>query len=244
MTVHFNIENINLKVFDDYEEMSLAASSFIYQTVIDKPNLLLCPASGNSPRSAYNHLVKKMISAQLNHAVKVISLDEWVGLAAHNQFSGAYQLKSQLIDSLDVKSYFLFNGDNPNEKEEIHKANNYLHENGPVDLCILGIGTNGHLGFNEPGEYLHPTSHRIRLTEASCGHQMVADSSYRPEYGITLGMKDILLSKKILLLVNGEHKKPVMKDFLSRKITSRLPASLLWLHPEVTCLCSKDAVPI
>lgn len=233
----------SIQVFDQYEEMSLAAAAFINRCVLSKHNLLLCPASGNSPRRSYDALVARMNETRMHHAMRIISLDEWVGIPRSSQHSGGYQLMSQLIGPLGIRDYFLFDGNNADEAAEIGRANGYLEKNGPIDLCILGIGTNGHLGLNEPGEYLQAPVHKAVLAESTRGHLMVADSAYKPEYGITLGMKDILSSKKILLLVNGAHKKAVMTEFLTGKVSTQLPASFLWLHPDVTCMCDREAMP-
>lgn len=223
--------------------MSRAAAAFMYRCIKDSPGLLMCPASGNSPRLAYDQLVDQVRNTRLAHSLKMIALDEWVGLSQDSPHSGGYQLRSQLVGPLGIESAFLFDGNYSDEGAEIRRADDYLRQNGPIDLCILGIGTNGHLGLNEPADFLIPEIHRAGLAESTRGHLMVAGSAFKPEYGITLGMKDILASKKILLLVNGAHKRAVMADFFHRKISTRLPASFLWLHPDVTCFCDREAVP-
>lgn len=126
---------------------------------------------------------------------------------------------------------------------EIDKSKSYLKTNGPIDLCILGIGANGHLGFNEPADYLKSNVHKASLSKTSQNHPMILDSKVKLNYGITLGMADILMSKEILLLVCGENKKAVMRDFLLKNITTGLPASFLWLHANFHCFCEKDAMP-
>ncbi len=235
-TIHFHRS-------DTYTGMSAAAADFIVQAIRDKPNLLLCPATGNSPKGAYATLVDELRNQQIAHTLRLVALDEWVGLPVDSPHSGAFQVRQQLIEPLGIHHYFLFDGNFTDEAAELQRAGHYLAVQGPIDLCILGIGTNGHLGFNEPGDYLHALPHRVRLTETSRGHQMVAGAARAPDYGITLGMKDILQAKKILLLVHGEHKRAAMTAFLRQEITPRLPASFLWLHPDVTCFCDAVAVP-
>lgn len=235
-TIHFHRS-------DTYAGMSAAAADFIVQAIRDKPNLLLCPATGNSPKGAYGILVDELRNQQIAHTLRLAGLDEWVGLPAGNPHSSAFQVRQQLIDPLGIQDYFLFDGNYTNEAAELQRAGHYLAANGPIDLCILGIGTNGHLGFNEPGDYLQALPHRAVLAETTRGHQMVAGAAEAPVYGITLGMRDILQAKKILLLVNGEHKRDVMTGLLRQEITPRLPASFLWLHPDVTCFCDAAAMP-
>jgi len=233
--------NVKIHVSPHYGDMSLAAADFLYREILAKPNLLLCPASGNSPRQTYDTLTGLLQPGQ-GRRLKVIALDEWEGIAPNDPSSGAYQIKSQLIGPIGVQDYFLFRGDQADPAAEMQRAEQYLRQNGPIDLCVLGIGTNGHLGLNEPAETLSGPVHRSRLAASTQMHQMVAGTAHKPEYGITLGMRDIMLSKKIVLIVNGAHKSAVMAEFLTGKISTRLPASFLWLHPDVTCFCDQAAV--
>lgn len=234
---------MNLQVFDRYEDMSLAAAAFMHRCIMNKPDLLVCPASGNSPRRAYHELAARMNETRLRHAMRVAGLDEWVGISHDDPSGSGYQLRSQLIGPLGIRDYFLFDGKYADEEAELRRAGDYLEKNGPIDLCVLGIGTNGHLGLNEPGECLNASIHKARLAESTRAHPMMAGASFRPEYGITLGMKDILSAGKILLLVSGASKKAVLADFMTRKIRTQLPASFLWLHPDVTYMFDKEAMP-
>jgi galactosamine-6-phosphate isomerase len=126
--------------------------------------------------------------------------------------------------------------------QECEKIQEKLEAVGPVDLCILGLGMNGHLALNEPTEYLHPHCHIAQLSAMSLQHQMISEMEIKPAYGLTLGMADILQSKKILILINGSQKKWIVSKLLQRKINTSLPASFLWLHPAATCLITKDAI--
>ncbi len=112
---------------------------------------------------------------------------------------------------------------------------------GPIDLCVLGLGVNGHLALNEPAASLLPTAHVARLSQASLRHPMLANSPKLPAYGLTLGMADILVSRDILLLVSGVNKREPLKRLLRREITTEFPASFLWLHPNWTLLCDQNA---
>jgi len=101
---------------------------------------------------------------------------------------------------------------------------------------------NGHLALNEPAEYLQPFCHKAELSEQSLRHPMASEMQIKPAYGLTLGMADIFCSKMIIILINGQQKKRMVSKFLSKKITSLVPASFLWLHPNVICLIEKDAL--
>ncbi len=112
---------------------------------------------------------------------------------------------------------------------------------GPIDICILGLGMNGHLALNEPGEFLESHVHVAKLSESSLTHAMIGDMKMKPSYGLTLGMADILQSVFVLIIISGVAKKKITADFLNGNITTQLPASFLWLHPNAVCLIDKEA---
>ncbi len=114
---------------------------------------------------------------------------------------------------------------------------------GPIDCCVLGLGLNGHLALNEPAPELQTNFHRAAgLTDSTLQHSMVTAMGQRPSYGLTLGMADIFQSRLILLLVSGAAKKKITLELLDRRVTTDLPASFLWLHPNTICLLDKDTV--
>jgi galactosamine-6-phosphate isomerase len=110
-----------------------------------------------------------------------------------------------------------------------------------MDICILGLGMNGHLALNEPGESLEAHVHISKLSGSSLTHSMIGEMKIKPSYGLTLGMADILQSTFILLIISGTKKKKITADLLDGKISTSLPASFLWLHPNVVCLVDKEA---
>ena len=116
-----------------------------------------------------------------------------------------------------------------------------MKNEGPIDLCLLGLGLNGHLGLNEPAEHLSPSWHVTALSQDSLDHSMLEVSKVRPSFGLTLGMSDLLQSKHILLLVSGSHKKDALRKLFDKEITSFFPGSFLWLHTNVTVLCDLEA---
>jgi len=215
--------------------MSQAAANFILDKIMKKNSMLFCPATGSTPKRTYEILAR---SNQKFNDVQLLALDEW-NLDRDNPASCYYYLAKTIIEPLGINRTFVFDI-SKNEEEIINESKDYLNTNGPIDLCILGIGQNGHLGFNEPGLTLEPHVHKIRLSEESKNHPMVAGISEKPTFGYTLGMSDILGAQKILLLVNGNHKREIMKNLMKQKISTALPASFLWLHPDVTCFSTDD----
>jgi galactosamine-6-phosphate isomerase len=136
--------------------------------------------------------------------------------------------------------YFGFQGA-ADPEAECERVRRRLETEGPIDLCVLGLGLNGHVGMNEPAPMLRPAAHVASLTETSLRHTMLADARSRPTHGLTLGMAEILASHQILLLVSGVTKTEPLRKLLRREITTEFPASLLWLHSNWTLLCDRDA---
>jgi galactosamine-6-phosphate isomerase len=147
-------------------------------------------------------------------------------------------LQKHILRPLKVtqERYFPFNPRAQDLEEECLRIQAMVKEQGPIDLCIMGLGKNGHLGFNEPAIELQPHCHIAELTTESQQHSMILGSSIKPTQGITLGMQDILSSKRIILIVSGSGKDEAKKQLLSGEITCECPASLLWKHNNVDCL--------
>ncbi|SDB51953.1 galactosamine-6-phosphate isomerase [Flavobacteriaceae bacterium MAR_2010_188] len=234
---------MNIHSFEDYEQMSGRAAAMVLEEIEKKKDLLICAPTGNSPTGMYQSLAQTFQQKpKIFNELRVLKLDEWVGLPAEHPGSCEYYLRQQLLDPLKISADryagFLPNPENPqNDCERVKQ----LIENGTgIDLCILGLGKNGHIGFNEPAEFLQPHCHVAQLSEQSKKQGIVEGYDEKPEYGITLGMQEILSAKKIILLVYGEGKRDATAVLLSKNITTEFPATFLWLHPNVDCLLVKD----
>jgi galactosamine-6-phosphate isomerase len=175
--------------------------------------------------------------------LRVLQIDEWAGLPRGNPASCAVDLRKKLAQPLRIgrERLITFRSDAPDLRRECDRVAHWLGREGPIDLCILGLGGNGHVAMNEPADRLVPNVHVARLAEASRHHALLAGVAQKPRYGLTLGMGDILRSRRILLLVSGRNKRAVLKRLLQPVVTPRLPASFLWLHPDVTILCDREA---
>lgn len=202
---------------------------------------LFCPATGNSPKGTYQKLVEKKDQLDVSN-LTFIKLDEWYGLPVGYEGTCEKFLQERMFKPLGIKpeQVISFTSDVANAEAECERIQTALTERGPIDLCILGIGKNGHVAFNEPAAELSAGVHLSKLTPQSLKHSMVEGIDKKLEYGLTLGMADILQSKKIFLIVNGEHKREVLNKFLSGNITTQLPASFLWLHPDVYVFWSEE----
>jgi len=145
--------------------------------------------------------------------------------------------------NIPAKRFISWDSNPQDPSTEVERITKLLEKEGDIDVCILGMGINGHLGFNEPSDSFKLKPHIAELTDTTKKHTMAQEAKHEIKYGLTLGMGEIMRSKKIILLVNGAHKIDPFKRFLSQKITSEFPASILWLHPNVTVICDKEAMP-
>ena len=236
---------MKVDICNSCEELSRKAKDFIIQEIEKKKDLLLCTATGDSPTETYDLLGREFEwQPQLFNSLRILKLDEWGGIPIEDEGTCESYLQAHLIQSLHIPTsrYTGFNSNPAEPVKECKRIQDKLDQEGPIDLCVLGLGMNGHLAFNEPAEYLQPNCHVAKLSAVSLQHAMASEMDIKPTYGLTLGIADILSSKKIIILINGEQKKSMVKKFLSKKITSSVPASFLWLHPNVICLIEKDAI--
>ena len=226
---------MKVRIFRDYEELSRAAADLIIQSVNTQPNPLLCFAGGNTPVRTYRHLIKAAKEGRVDFShCKFVSLDEWVGLDQTDQGSCKYLLDREIFKPLAIpeESISFFDGKALSLEDECQKVDCFINTNGPIDLMVLGIGINGHLGFNEPGSNIQEQSHVVRLQEIT----KKVGRKYFNEWkqlsmGITLGLSRILESKAVLLLANGNKKTAIIRQLIISEVTEKIPASILKLHP-------------
>jgi len=222
-----------------YGEMSKLAASLIREEVEKNPGLLLCTASGSSPEGLYKEMAKTAgVQKALFSQMRVLKLDEWGGIPENHPVTCEYFLRLKLLDPLGIPAerYISFHSNPEDPDGECMRIRSKLKTEGPIDICILGLGANGHLAFNEPASKLNPFCHVATLTQESLQHPMIASLEQKPSYGLTLGMKEILDSRRIIMLVSGFGKKKIAEKFLEGKVSTELPASFLWQHPRVECL--------
>ncbi len=229
---------MTITYFDNPLLMSEKATELVLEEITKNPSLLLCAATGSSPLPLYEGLaLKAQRKRSLFDKIRILLLDEWLGLPSNEGSCNGYA-QEKIIAPLEVakERYFNFNSEADDIAAECKRMQEVLDKEGPIDLCILGLGKNGHLGFNEPADELQPHCHLANLSLKSQEHDMVAKTSAKPVHGLTLGMQDILSAKKIILLVSGEGKEVVAKQLLSGEITNQCPATWLWKHDNVHCL--------
>ncbi len=236
---------LKVSVARDYEALSRKAASLIISELEKKRDLLLCASAGGTPSGLYRLLGKESRRRpELFSALRVIQIDEWLGVAPEHPASCRNDLQVKLLAPAGIKPgrFFGFNGAHSEPAAECQRMSRLLQREGPVDICILGLGRNGHVAMNEPAEFITSGVHIATLTSGSQKHPLLRAITPKPKRGLTLGIGDILRSRKVLLLVNGAHKRACLSRLLHGRVTSRFPASLLWLHQDAMVLCDSEAV--
>ena len=235
---------LNLSISENYEAMSGAAADLILAELKIRPALLLCVSAGGTPTRTFELLAaEQKKNSRLFAQLRVLQLDEWVGLPAGSPARCETDLQQKLLQPLGVhpSRYFGFKSHAADPQLECDRLAQWLAANGPIDLCILGLGVNGHIAMNEPGDEFVPSVHLASLTKSTQQHPLLKGLSKKPRQGLTLGMGDILSSRKLLLLVNGRHKRDALKRMMQPRVTTKSPGSFLWLHPDATVLCDREA---
>jgi galactosamine-6-phosphate isomerase len=232
---------MNRLQFPNYEALSNAAAEHIFQLVCENPRASICLATGSTPTGTYKSLQNfgsaRGPSKSKFSQTTIVKLDEWGGLEDLHPATCEYYLREYVIQPLEIEAqrYISFRASAADPQAECQRVKTRLaNEVSRLDLCVLGLGINGHLGFNEPASALTAHTHIATLTEQTQQHPMVKGNETKPTYGFTLGMADLLQAKEIMLLVSGDHKRQQLIRLLDNSIDTQFPASFLCLHPDVT----------
>lgn len=235
-------------VTENYQEMSQKAAEIIIGIVKNNPNAILGLATGSSPIGTYQNMIKDHKENGTSYkSVKTVNLDEYVGLTADHDQSYAYFMRTNLFDSIDIDlaNTNLPCGSAPDAKAECDRYNALLATM-QQDVQVLGLGSNGHIGFNEPGTPLSSVTHIVDLTESTIkdNSRLFNSIDEVPRQALSMGIKNIMQAKSIIMVVSGKNKAEAVKGMVKGEITVDLPASVLQLHPNVTIVCDKDAASL
>lgn len=239
------IEMVAMRIIktNTYEEMSVLAANMIGGQVLLKPNCVLGLATGSSPIGTYQMLVENYKKGILDFSrVKTVNLDEYCGLSGDNPNSYRYFMNHHLFDhiNIDKANTHVPNGNAVDLEAEAIRYEKFIESIGGVDLQLLGIGHNGHIGFNEPTTYFPKDVHTVNLTESTinANSRLFERREDVPTQAITMGIGTIMKSDKILLIA-GEDKTDIIEKALYGKVTPEVPASVLQLHKDVTVIICK-----
>ncbi len=231
----------------DYKDMSRKAANIISAQVIMKPNCVLGLATGSTPIGTYDQLVEWYSKGDLDFSeVTTVNLDEYKGLPRTNDQSYYYFMHQHLFDrvNIDPDRTNVPNGMEPDAEKECGRYEELIRSLGGVDLQLLGLGHNGHIGFNEPGEAFEKETHCVDLTESTieANKRFFASADDVPKQAYTMGIKTIMQAKKILIVVNGENKADIVERAFFGPVTPEVPASILQLHNDVTLVGDEAAL--
>lgn len=229
----------------NYEEMSLEAAKVLAAQIVLKPNSVLGLATGSSPIGLYDKLVEWNENGLLDFSdIRSVNLDEYCGLDGTNDQSYRYFMDTNLFNRVNIDKA---NTNVPNGKAADYAAEGSRYDEliaslGGIDIQLLGIGPDGHIGFNEPDTFFTKETHVVNLDPSTieANARFFASADDVPRQAVTMGMGGIMGAKKVLLIASGASKKEILEKALFGPITPEVPASLLQLHPDLTVVCAVD----
>lgn len=214
-----------------------------------QPTSKLGLATGGTMTEVYKYLVELLEKNQLDVShVETFNLDEYVGLKAEHPQSYHYYMNEVLFNqypNFNKENIHVPNGYSSQLEDEAERYNQLLNDRGPVDIQILGIGENGHIGFNEPGTDLHSETHIVDLTESTirANSRYFESESDVPQQAVSMGLASILKAKRIILLAFGEKKKEAIHQLMNNQVTKDIPSTILHAHPNVEVYVDDEAAP-
>lgn len=236
---------LNFITVETYEELSRKSANVIASQLIMKPNSILGLATGSSPVGTYQKLAEYCANGDIDFSdVTSVNLDEYAGLSGENDQSYRYFMNENLFSkvNIDINKTHVPNGKAEDLAKEGERYDTLIKTLGGIDLQLLGIGLDGHIGFNEPDEVFIKETHEVVLDESTikANARFFENEADVPRKAITMGMGAIMNAKKVLLIANGENKKEIVEKAFFGPITPKVPASILQLHPNVTVIYSKN----
>ncbi len=231
----------------DYEGASRIAANIISAQVIMKPDCVLGLATGSTPIGTYEQLIKWYEKGDLDFsAVHSINLDEYRGLKPDNDQSYRYFMNTHLFDSINIdkKNTFVPDGTEPDADKACKDYDEIIRSHGGIDLQVLGLGHNGHIGFNEPADSFCKGTQCVKLAEStiSANARFFASADEVPKEAYTMGIGSIMQAKKVIVIVSGEGKAEIVKKAFLGPVTPQVPASILQLHNDVILVGDEAAL--
>lgn len=233
----------------DYDMMSRMAANMIASQVIMKPDCVLGLATGSTPIGTYKELISKYEAGELDFGdVTSINLDEYKGLSPENDQSYRYFMNNNLFNYVNInpERTFVPNGLEADSEKACEEYNEIIRKSGGIDLQLLGLGHNGHIGFNEPDSVFEKDTHCVDLTQSTidANARFFASMEDVPKQAYTMGIRTIMQAKKVVVVVSGEDKAKIVKEAFFGPVTPQVPASVLQLHPDVVLIGDEAALSL
>jgi glucosamine-6-phosphate deaminase len=238
---------MRIYIAEDYKGMSRKAANIVSAQVILNPASVLGLATGSTPIGMYRQLIDWYNKGDLDFSqVKSVNLDEYVGLSPNHDQSYRYFMQHNLFDhvNIDVANTNVPNGLASDPHAECERYNQVIRDLGGIDIQVLGMGHNGHIGFNEPGEAFELETHVVDLTDNTidANARFFASRDEVPRQALTMGIKSIMQARQILVVVSGEDKADIVKEAFAGPVTPKVPASILQMHPNVSLVGDRAAL--
>lgn len=238
---------MNIIKCNTYEEISRQAADIICEQIKKKPESVLGLATGSTPLGLYKTLIERYKTHQIDFSrVSTVNLDEYYPMSPENPQSYRYYMNNNLFYyiNIDMDNTHVPDGHSSTPEENAAEYDRIIERLGGIDIQVLGIGNNGHIGFNEPESDLYVGTHLTELSENTrkSNARFFEDEKDIPTHAVTMGIGSIFKAKKIILLANGSSKAQAISQILKGRITTACPASLLQLHSDVTLICDSQAL--
>ena len=237
---------MNIIVTKNYDEMSKKAAEIMAEVIKNDPACVLGLATGDTPIGMYNELVAKYENGELDFSgIRSVNLDEYYPISPDNDQSYRYFMNKHLFDkvNIDKANTLVPDGTASDVAAFCREYEAKIDELGGPSVQVLGIGRNGHIGFNEPDAELERFTHLVELTQDTieANSRFFASEADVPKHALTMGIHSVFKARKILLLASGKGKAAAIRALVKSNITTACPATLLCLHPDVTVICDEDA---
>ncbi|MBK0378655.1 glucosamine-6-phosphate deaminase [Mucilaginibacter segetis] len=236
---------MKISIYNNYDKMSRAAADLVAEQLVNKPDSLICFPSGESPTGMLQHVISYANAGKIKlDKCHFIGLDEWVGMDETNEGSCKHYLYTNFFNKLNINDsqITLFNAKADDLKAECERINNFIAKKGGLDMMIVGIGMNGHLGLNEPGTPFNLYAHLSELDPVTVTvGQKYFKQETRLTQGITLGLQHLTEAKIPVLIASGSKKASIINEALNGQISTDVPASILQNLPAARILLDEDA---
>lgn len=232
---------------EDYAAMSRMAADILAAQIMEKPDCVLGLATGSTPVGVYALLAERQRGGGLSFAsVRSVNLDEYRGLAPEHEQSYRYFMEKNLFKLVDIRpeNTNVPNGLAPDPVAECARYDRLINDLGGIDLQLLGLGQNGHIGFNEPGPAFIPETHLVDLAESTvnANSRFFASRDEVPRQALTMGIRSIMQARRVLVMVSGENKAEAVRKAFAGPVVPDVPASILQLHRDVVLVADKAAL--
>lgn len=239
---------MEVRVFNTPEEIAVACADIFTEQLIKKPASILGLATGASPVKTYNELIKRYKNGDISFSeVKTFNLDEYCDLPRDDKNSYYTFMHENLFNSVDIKeeNVHILDGNALDADKEAKAFDDAIDNEGGIDIQLLGIGTNGHIGFNEPCDAFSDGTFKVKLTDSTIkSNSIYFENDSMPRYALTMGINSIMKAAKIVLIATGASKADAIKATVDGEVSPMCPASILQKHPDAVLLIDKEAAKL